>query len=143
MSRRHLLKSHLGVLCLVAALAGCSYSEANHVRAQTRIISSSSNSAYMALNAWHLNEVPDAFVQQTLQSMQRDIGNAASEIETLRYIDSKERERLSRLIADIDKLLSQATQQVTHGDHGTVQTAERLKDAAHRLSWTSTTRSSA
>ncbi|CDM60639.1 hypothetical protein LPU83_pLPU83c_0077 (plasmid) [Rhizobium favelukesii] len=137
MDHRNFSKIHVSVLCLVAALAGCSSSDADQVSLQSRIISSCSNSARMALNGWHLNQLPDAYVRQTLHSMQRNVETAASEIEALRDVDTTERELLTSSVTDIVNLLAQAQNQVARGDHDTVQTAVHLKDATERLSLTS------
>ena len=136
MDHRNFSKIHVGVLCLVAALEGCSASDADQVSAQSRVISSSSNSARMALDGWHLNQLPGAYVRQTLQSMQGNVENAASEIETLRDVDATAREFLTRSVIEIVNLLKQAQSQVSHGDHDTVQTAMQLEDAIERLSLT-------
>jgi hypothetical protein len=143
MNRGHLSKTHLRVLCVVIGLASCSSSDADQVRAQSKIISSCSNSARVALNAWHLNQVPDAYANRTLRAMQDDIGKAASEIETLRNIGTKEREQLTRSVADIVNLLSQAQNRIATRDHDTVQIEQQLRDATERLSPASGMRPSA
>ncbi|MBA9032862.1 hypothetical protein [Rhizobium leguminosarum] len=141
MDHRNFSKIHVSVLCLVAALAGCSSSDVDEISAQSRIISSCSNSARMALDGWHLNQLPNAYVRQTLQSIQGNVESAASEIEALRDVDTTERELLTRSVTDIVNILKQAQNQVARGDHDTVQTGIRLKDAIERLSLTSGRRS--
>ncbi|MGO4485198.1 hypothetical protein EFD55_30005 [Rhizobium pisi] len=91
----------------------------------------------MALEGWHLNQLPEAYVRQTLQSMQGNVERAASEIEALRDVDTAQREMLARSVTDIVNLLRQAQSQVAHGDHDTVQTTLHLKDAIEGLSLTS------
>ncbi|RUM23931.1 hypothetical protein EFQ99_18300 [Rhizobium vallis] len=91
----------------------------------------------MALNGWYFNQLPDAYVRQTLKAMQRNIESAASEIEALRHVDTAEREALTGSVSDIVNLLSQAQNQVARGDHDTMETATHLKDAIERLSLTS------
>ncbi len=95
----------------------------------------------MALDGWHLNQLPNAYVRQTLQSIQGNVESAASEIEALRDVDTTERELLTRSVTDIVNILKQAQNQVARGDHDTVQTGIRLKDAIERLSLTSGRRS--
>lgn len=75
--------------------------------------------------------------------MQDDIGKAASEIETLRNIGTKEREQLTRSVADIVNLLSQAQNRIATRDHDTVQIEQQLRDATERLSPASGMRPSA
>ncbi|GAA3065426.1 hypothetical protein GCM10010520_11520 [Rhizobium viscosum] len=91
----------------------------------------------MALNGWNLNQLPAPYVRQTLQSMQRSIESAASEIEGLREFDTTERELLTSSVTDIVNLLTQAQKQIVQRDHDTVQTAMHLKDAIERLKLTS------
>jgi hypothetical protein len=134
MDHRNVSKIHVSVLCLAAALAGCSSSESDQVSVQSKMISSCSNSARMALEGWHLNQLPDAYVRQTLQSMQGNVERAASEIEALRDVDTTQREMLARSVTDIVNLLRQAQSQVAHGDHDTAQTTLHLKDAIEGLS---------
>jgi hypothetical protein len=136
MDHRNFSKIQVGVLCLVAVLEGCSSSDADRVSAQSRVISSSSNSARMALDGWHLNQLPEAYVRQTLQSIQGNVESAAFEIEILRDVDPTARELLTSSVIDIVNLLKQARNQVAHGDHDTVQTAMQLEDAIERLTLT-------
>ncbi|NYJ10869.1 hypothetical protein GGI64_001916 [Rhizobium leguminosarum] len=96
----------------------------------------------MALTGWHLEQLPDAYVQQTLQSMQRSVESAASEIETVHGVDPTKRELLTRSVSDIVNLLAEAQNQVAHGDHDTLRTIMQLHDAVDRLSLTSGTRRS-
>ncbi|MDR9780927.1 hypothetical protein [Rhizobium redzepovicii] len=115
MDRRKFSKIHTWVLYLVAALAGCSSSsDADQISAQARIIASCSNSARMALVEWDLMQLPDAYVQRTLQSMERNVEVAASKIEAVRGLDAKARE-VTRSASDILDILRQARNQVAQG----------------------------
>jgi hypothetical protein len=126
-------KAELYVICLVAALAGCSSSDADQVRTQSKIISSSSNSARMTLNAWRRRQVPDAFTRQTLLSMRNNIERAIDEIDTLQVIDVGERDGLKSAARDISSLLTQSERQVIRGDRDNGETVENLKKATDRL----------
>lgn len=135
MNSPNLVKISVSVLCLVAA--GCSSSDADQIKQHSRIVSSCSNSARMALNGWRMNQLPAPFVQQTLRSTRRNVQNAASKIEALRHADRTQRELVSRSLSEIIDLLAQAQNQVALGDHDTVQTATKLSDAIERLNLTS------
>jgi hypothetical protein len=126
-------KAELYVICLVAALAGCSSSDADQARTQSKIISSSSNSARMTLNAWRRRQVPDAFTRQTLLSMRNNIERAIDEIDTLQVIDVGERDGLKSAARDISSLLTQSERQVIRGDRDNGETVENLKKATDRL----------
>jgi TolA-binding protein len=132
--RQHLSKVHLSALCLAATLAGCASSDTEQVKTQSKIITSCSNSAHMALDAWHLNQVPDAYANRTLLAMQDDIEKAASEIDGLQALDTNGRAQLTRAVTDILNLLSQAQNQIAARNHNTMQTEWELKEATERLS---------
>ncbi|MEF3131096.1 hypothetical protein OS035_06430 [Rhizobium sp. 268] len=90
----------------------------------------------MALVEWDLMQLPDAYVQRTLQSMERNVEVAASKIETVRGLDATARE-VTRSASDILDILRQARNQVSQGERDTNQTATQLKAASDRLNLTS------